>query len=246
MLSINKRLETTGLADPGPIASMFWLDEELQSSVYLDGIVTVVDAKYIITHLERTLDDDCVNEAIKQVALADRILINKLDLITSQDLKAIQEKISCINASALQATCTRSKVPIDFILNIHSFDKRTETEIRNIREIPNNHTKSVSTIAFSLKGEFDLEKIDICLRNLLWEKEIDGKSVDMEIFRVKMLINGTGMDQKIIFQGVRDFYDQQIGSHWKDEDRESKFVFIGKNLDKDLFSQSLERNCKKI
>lgn len=245
ILKINQRLETTGLADPGPIAKMFWLDDELQSLVYLDGIVTVVDAKYISLQLDAEKTDNAVNEAVTQVALADRIIINKMDLVNDVELQVIKDKITRINGSATIETCTRSDVSIDFVLDIHSFDKRTEDSIRNIPQTSNHLDKSVLTVAFSLKGEFLTDKIDVWIRNLLWEKEIDGCVYEnMEILRIKMLINSCNSGNKIIFQGVRELYDQQEGSEWKEEDRETKLVFIGKNLDRQILLDSFTRSCR--
>ena len=224
---------------------MFWLDDELQSSVYLDGIVTVVDSKYILEYLEIQKPDNAVNEAVKQVALADRIILNKMDLVDFDQLQGIKEKISLINGSAIIQTCTRSNVSIDFVLNIHSFDKRTEDEIQKVPTTVNHFDSLVVTIAFSLQGEFNTDKIDIWIRDLLWEKVIDGSCFEeMEIFRLKMLINSKDSDNKIIFQGVRELYDQQQGSLWKDEERESKLVFIGKNLDKKLLAESFIKSCR--
>ncbi len=86
-------LETTGLANPAPIASMCWLDEQLQSSIYLDGIVTVVDAKYVRTQLSEIKADDTVNECVQQIALADRIIVNKKDLVRDEDIQDIELRI---------------------------------------------------------------------------------------------------------------------------------------------------------
>lgn len=86
-------LETTGLADPGPIASMFWLDEALCSEIFLDGIVTMVDAKYALQQLIAKKEDGTINEAVRQVAFADRIIVNKTDLVTSEQLAELGDAI---------------------------------------------------------------------------------------------------------------------------------------------------------
>ena len=100
-------LETTGLADPAPIASMFWLDEQLQSNLYLDSIITVVDAKYIEKYLNEPRAN--INEATKQIALADRIILNKIDLVTRIDIARILDKISAINSIAPVQQTSRSQ-----------------------------------------------------------------------------------------------------------------------------------------
>ncbi|KAL2781406.1 COBW domain-containing protein 2 isoform 2, partial [Daubentonia madagascariensis] len=90
-------LETTGLADPGAVASIFWVDAELGSDIYLDGIITVVDAKYGLKHLMEEKPDGLINEATRQIALADIILINKTDLVPEEDLNKLRTTIRSIN-----------------------------------------------------------------------------------------------------------------------------------------------------
>uniref|UniRef100_A0A0L8IFS4 CobW/HypB/UreG nucleotide-binding domain-containing protein n=1 Tax=Octopus bimaculoides TaxID=37653 RepID=A0A0L8IFS4_OCTBM len=93
-------LETTGLADPGPIASIFWVDEELCSDIYLDGIITMIDAKHCLQHLNEVKKDNLVNECARQIALADLVVINKVDLVSKTELSQVKERISTINSLA--------------------------------------------------------------------------------------------------------------------------------------------------
>lgn len=102
-------LETSGLADPGPIASMFWLDDGLGSEIYLDGIVTLVDAKNIKDYINEEKSDVMINEALKQVAIADRIVINKKDLLNEQELEQLKEDLASINTVADMIVTERSK-----------------------------------------------------------------------------------------------------------------------------------------
>jgi len=115
-------LETTGLADPGPIASIFWLDDALCSEIFLDGIVTLVDAKYSLQQLTEEKPDGMLNEAVRQVAFADRIIVNKTDLVTEEQLVGLEGTLAAINGGALFRRTTRSKIDLDFILDIHAFD----------------------------------------------------------------------------------------------------------------------------
>ncbi len=126
-------LETTGLADPGPIASIFWLDEELGSDLYLDGVVTVVDAKFAPVQLKEQGDEmqeesvrgifrgASVGTAVKQVALADVILLNKTDLVR-EELHEVTSLVRSINASAPLLHSVRSRVDLDGILDLHAYD----------------------------------------------------------------------------------------------------------------------------
>jgi G3E family GTPase len=116
-------LETTGLANPGPLASIFWLDEELESRLRLDAIVTIADMK----HLERALDDpnkadgQFCNEAELQIAYADCVLLNKADLVTAEDVARITGRVRAINGRAPLRTTTRSVIDLDAILDINAF-----------------------------------------------------------------------------------------------------------------------------
>jgi G3E family GTPase len=114
-------LETTGLADPGPIAAMFWLDEGLDSGLYIDGIVTLIDAKYGLQSLQAKKPAGVINEAVRQVALADTIVINKLDLVTSEQLKSVTQYIRAINGFANLVETKRACVDLALILNLNSF-----------------------------------------------------------------------------------------------------------------------------
>lgn len=102
-------LETSGLADPGPIASMFWLDDGLGSEIYLDGIVTLVDAKHIRDHMNEKKQDVMINEALKQVAIADRIVINKKDLLNDEEMEQLKEDLASVNTVADMLVTERSK-----------------------------------------------------------------------------------------------------------------------------------------
>lgn len=115
-------LETTGLADPGPIASMFWLDDALCSEIFLDGIVTLVDAKFSMQQLQEVKPEGTLNEAVRQVAFADRIIVNKTDLVDEPHLRDLEDTLLSINAAAQIKRTTRSKIDLDFILDIHAFD----------------------------------------------------------------------------------------------------------------------------
>lgn len=109
-------VETTGLADPGPVAQTFFSDEEVKESFRLDGIVTLVDAKHILLHL------DDAPEAKQQIAFADRILLNKVDLVTPAELTLLEEKIHAINAVAQVFRTTQADLEADKVLNLHAFD----------------------------------------------------------------------------------------------------------------------------
>merc|ERR1719258_682000 len=116
-------IETTGLADPAPVAQTFFADDFVQQHMRLDGIITLVDAKHIIQHLDDEKPEGVENEAVEQIAFADRILLNKCDLVDSEDeLVEVEKRIKAINAKVPVKRTTNSEVDMDFILGIKSFD----------------------------------------------------------------------------------------------------------------------------
>jgi len=115
-------IETTGLADPAPVAQTFFVDEDLKDSLRLDAIICVVDAKHISFHLDEEKPDDVVNESVQQIAFADKILLNKTDLISSKEKEDVIDRISAINRAAKILECDHARVPLDAILAQHAFD----------------------------------------------------------------------------------------------------------------------------
>jgi G3E family GTPase len=114
-------IETTGLADPTPVAVTFYFDEKIKSMASLDAIVTVVDSAHVIQHLNEKKPDGAMNESVQQIAFADKILVNKTDLVNEAKLKEVKEEILSINQFAKLVECNHSKVPIDEILDIKAF-----------------------------------------------------------------------------------------------------------------------------
>lgn len=114
-------IETTGLADPSPVAQTFFADEFVQSKFRLDGILTVVDAKHIVPHLREEKPDGAVNEAVEQIAFADRILLNKTDLVSPEEATNVEGEIRQINKNARIRKTTKSVVDMDFIMGIKAF-----------------------------------------------------------------------------------------------------------------------------
>merc|ERR1719326_1032199 len=115
-------IETTGLADPAPVAQTFFADDFVQQHMRLDGIITLVDAKHIIQHLEDEKPEGVENEAVEQIAFADRILLNECDLVdTEEELKEVETRIRAINAKVPIKRTTNSEVEMDFILGIRGF-----------------------------------------------------------------------------------------------------------------------------
>ncbi|KAG2213341.1 hypothetical protein INT46_007200 [Mucor plumbeus] len=253
-------LETSGLADPGPIASMFWLDDSLGSEIYLDGIVTLVDAKHIRDHMNEKKEDVMINEALKQVAIADRIVINKKDLLNENELDQLKEDLASINTVADMIVTERSKIPLDYVLDINAYDVSNADALvhqtEKIHEHGSQHAHQIShdiqTVCIQFDQQLDtIVNLENWIQELLWEKKISGTDDDQNpvtvlrlkgiLFPPKDKLVENGERKRMVIQGVQDLYDIQEGFAGEDisqDDTSSKIVLIGKNLNKDKISTS--------
>ena len=122
-------IETTGMADPAPVAQTFLVNEDIKAFARLDGIVTMVDAMHVERHLDAVKPDDVVNEAVAQAAFADRLLLNKTDLVTEEDLARIEARLRGINAFAPIQRCTRGTVSVESVLDVRGFDLQRALQV---------------------------------------------------------------------------------------------------------------------
>uniref|UniRef100_A0A2K5EAQ2 CobW C-terminal domain-containing protein n=1 Tax=Aotus nancymaae TaxID=37293 RepID=A0A2K5EAQ2_AOTNA len=218
-------LETTGLADPGAVASMFWVDAELGSDIYLDGIITIVDSKYGLKHLTEEKPDGFINEATRQVALADIILINKTDLVLEEDVKKLRTTIRSINGLGQILETQRSSL---------------QKKLQHVPGTQPHLDQSIVTITFEVPGNAKEEQLNVFIQNLLWEKTVRNKDNHcMEVIRLKGLVSIKDKPQQVIVQGVHELYDlEETPVSWKDDtERTNRLVLIGRNLDKDILKQ---------
>merc|ERR1712070_1166386 len=122
-------IETTGLADPAPVAQTFFADDFVRQNLVLDGILTLVDAKHVIEHLDEEKPEGVENEAVEQIAFADRILLNKTDLVEEAELAPIEERLKKINPSVQIYRCTQSKVDPKNLIGIKAFSLEKTLEM---------------------------------------------------------------------------------------------------------------------
>lgn len=235
-------VETTGLADPAPVAQTFFVDETIAKSCRLDGIITVVDSRHIMQHLMEEKPDGVENESVEQVAFADRILLNKIDLTTSEEREEIKKKIKSINDVADIIECQNSKVDPGLLLNIQSFDldKILVKEPDFLENTDHEHDTSVSSVGIMSTDSINIAHFEEWIRGLLMTKGND-------LLRYKGIINVAGMNKKFVFQGVHMLFDGDFTTPWGPDDKErtNRFVFIGKNLQR----QELEKGfaaCKAV
>ncbi|XP_035421733.1 COBW domain-containing protein 1-like isoform X2 [Cygnus atratus] len=148
-------LETTGLADPGAVASMFWVDSELGSDIYLDGIISVVDAKHGLQHLTEEKPEGLVNEASRQVALADLIIINKTDLVSGEELNKVRTSVRSVNGFAKILETQRSRVDLSNVLDLHAFDSLSG--IRILKNFLTSHHEELETFVVFTENQEGLK-----------------------------------------------------------------------------------------
>ena len=236
-------IETTGLADPAPVAQTFFVDDEIVSKYKLDGIITVADAKHITQHLDEEKPEGVENESVEQIAFADRIMLNKIDLVSEEELTEVETKIKSINRFAPMYRTENSIIDPANLINIGSFDleKTLEMDPEFLdTESEHEHDDRVTSTSSKFVGALNVNKLERWIGELMQSKGED-------LFRYKGVLAVKGMDQKFVFQGVHMLFGGGFSSEvapWKEgETRECRFVFIGRNLDHKELQQGLI-DCK--
>ncbi|MGF1576226.1 MAG: CobW family GTP-binding protein, partial [Cyanophyceae cyanobacterium] len=222
-------IETTGLADPAPVIQTFFMDEDVQAKTALDAVVTVVDARHIHQHWE-------AEEAQEQIAFADVILLNKTDLVTSEELESLEQRIRGMNALAKIYRTQNTAVEMSTILGLGAFDLRNALTIDPdfLTEDAHEHDETVGSIALVESGSVDGVKLNEWLGELLQRQGPD-------IFRMKGILNIAGEDFRYVFQGVHMIFDGMPDRPWKaGETRKNELVFIGRNLDREQLQQAFQ------
>ena len=236
-------IETTGLADPAPVAQTFFVDDDIVDKYKLDGIITVADAKHIIQHLDEEKPEGVENESVEQIAFADRIMLNKIDLVSEEELEEVESKIKSINRFAPMYHTENSIIDPANLINIGSFDleKTLEMDPEFLdTEAEHEHDDRVTSTSSKFEGALNVNKLERWIGELMQSKGED-------LFRYKGVLAVKGMDRKFVFQGVHMLFGGGFSSEvapWKEgETRECRFVFIGRNLDHEELQQGL-MDCK--
>ena len=212
-------IETTGLADPAPVIQTFFVDEDMQSQIALDAVITVVDAKHISQHWDS-------DEAQEQIAFADVILLNKIDLVSEAELVDLEKRILAMNAMVKIYRTENSELDMDAILGVQAFDldRALEVDPEFLSEDAHEHDEDVYSLAIVEDQPLDGDKLSTWVDELLRTKGPD-------IFRMKGILNLAGEANRYVFQGVHMIFDGRSDRPWKSEEsRRSELVFIGRNL----------------
>ena len=223
-------IETTGIADPGPVAQTFLNIPALQRLVQLDAIITVVDAEQIFKQVDE------VPVAIDQIAMADFVLLNKTDLVDEAQLGKVGEKIRSVNPHTRILRTQNSKAPLDELLDIHAFDvdKKLEVDPDFLNEMrgTGKHHHDIVSFSFAFEQAFDIQK---------FEKFVQRLTTMEKVYRCKGFVSLKGHDHRAIFHGVNNRFHIFWERPWRaDEVRGSQLVFIGKKLD----STTIERGLR--
>jgi G3E family GTPase len=212
-------IETTGLADPAPVIQTFFMEEDMQEKLLLDAVITVVDAKHIWQHWE-------ADEAQEQIAFADVILLNKIDLVTPKQLSELEKRMRAMNRMAKIYLTQNADLEMDALLGVKAFDLKRALAIdpQFLSEEAHEHDETVGSLAIVEPGKIDGDKLNSWLGKLL-------QSQGPNIFRMKGILNIAGEDHRYVFQGVHMIFDGNRDRPWKsDEVRKNELVFIGRHL----------------
>ena len=251
-------VETTGLADPGPVAQTFFVDEDVKAKTRLDSVTTVVDAKHILLRLSDS------REAREQIAFADQIVLNKTDLVSADDLRMIEARLHRMNPLAPIHRAERSNVALDAILGRGGFDldrildlepeflNPAHGEAGHVHDEhcehdhhehghdhhhaheDHHHDDDIKGVALRLDRPVDSVKVTRWLNELLAQQGPD-------ILRAKGILDVKGESRRLVFQAVHMILEGDLQREWRDgDDRYSRMVFIGRNLDEAALKAGFE------
>ena len=227
-------IETSGLADPAPIAQTFFADDAVRQQARLDSILCVADAR----HLPASLAES--REAAEQLALADTVLLNKVDLVDAGGLAQAAQAISRANPSARVLHAVRGDVPLDQVLDRGAFDLARldlgagRADHGHGHHGPARHTDGITCVSLQIDQALDRGRFMAWLQRLVLEQGQD-------LLRAKGIVNLAGAARRFVFQGVHMMMDTELTQPWADgEPRDSRLVFIGRHLDASLLQDELQ------
>ncbi|WP_420334171.1 CobW family GTP-binding protein [Roseibium sp.] len=226
-------IETTGLADPAPVAQTFFVDEDVQSKTKLDAIVTVVDARHLLVEIDKA------HEAQEQLAFADIVLLNKIDLVSDEERAEVEKRIRRINPTAVIHRSERCQVPLENILGRNAFDLDRVLEIEpEFLKHFHDHDHDDHVTSFSLLSDAPLDP----QKFFPWMQMI-AQDFGPDMLRMKGIIAFANDDDRFVMQGVHMLLEGDHQRPWKsDEQRTTRMVFIGRDLPQDSIAAGF-RSC---
>ncbi|MCM8538410.1 MAG: GTP-binding protein [Lentisphaeraceae bacterium] len=224
-------IETTGIANPAPVAEVFYFDPRINSKYFVDGIVTVVDP----INLEIDIEDN--EECYKQIAFADLFILNKADIVNGSQLEKSKALLKLVNPVTPYISAEYGKVPIENILQLGSKPNanilENHHEEHDDHDHKHHHSTPVESESIIIEGAMNQGKLRYWLSTLIFDRS------DL-IYRMKGIVNISGCDEKLIFQSVHRLFEDGNGGAWtKDEVRQTKIVFIGEKLDREELLEGL-------
>mmetsp|Transcript_123696 Transcript_123696/g.385166 ORF Transcript_123696/g.385166 Transcript_123696/m.385166 type:complete len:556 (-) Transcript_123696:332-1999(-) len=225
-------IETTGLADPSPIASTFFLDQSMREDYRLDSILGVCDAKHLLAQLEGMRSEACVNEASEQVAFSDRLLLTKTDLCTDTELQSVLQRLQRVNPFAkvlpMNLKDCETPLPVDDLCDVRAFslDRALEFDSTFLDDQDDHvHDPSIQALGVKLRGALNQGRLNSFFADVL-------KRYPKEMYRMKGILDVKGIEERYIFHAVNCHFGGMPQGAWaSDSDRESRAVFIGRGID---------------
>jgi len=224
-------IETTGLADPGPVAQTFFLDDDISTRYLLDAVITIVDA----VHVMRQLDEH--DQAQEQVGFADRLLLSKTDLVDSDHIEAVSQRLNQMNPRAAIRAVHFGQTPLAEILDIRGFNLNAILDIEPgfLAGKHHHHDDRIQSFVFRADDDFDGKRLQDFLGDIV-------RIFGADMLRYKGVLAVDELPYRVIFQGVHELMGGSAGSPWGDEEeRRSTMVFIGRNLPRDIIEQGLQQ-----
>lgn len=224
-------IETTGVANPGPVAQTFFMDDAVAAFYRLDGVVTVVDAK----HGDATLDAEAA--ARDQVGFADRILLSKCDTVDEETADAITARLRSMNARAPIRRVNMGECPVEEVLNITGFNMNDVLDVDPTFLVDghhhHHHNDDIRSFYYESERPFDTMKLERYIASLT---SVYGE----DLLRYKGVLFMTGTDRRVVFQGVHMLASADVLSPWGEEKPKSRLVFIGRNLPEESIRKGLD------
>ncbi len=230
-------VETSGLADPVPLAQAFFVDA-VADRVAMDAIVTVVDAKHIDRHLDEITPDSIDGQVVNQVVVADRILLNKVDLVAAPDLDATEARIRAINNTAPILRSSFASVPLPEVFGVGAFDHTGEAGFGDTFfevPFPHAHDSSMESFSIEVEGTLDRNAVDQWLEALAGDADTTAR-----LYRLKGILTIEGEPHHLVIQGIHGLIERYRG-HATGGQRRSRVVIIGRGLDAAEMRTGIER-----